>query len=257
MSALARLADPVRGAHLGTLAFQASAASHVGCVRKLNEDAWLDRSEVGLWAVADGVGGHAAGDVASREVIRSLDRVSDFASAFAFRRNVRNSLFHANAVLQRMAIREMLDAVGSTVVTLIAHGGHYACTWAGDSRAYLLRAGVLTRITTDHTLAQELLSTGRQSEQEARSIPNANVITRAVGARQTLELDGVYGRIEPGDRFLLCSDGLFSVLSDDEIRDHLGPRSAKDAVGHLIRAALDNEVADNVTCVVIDAAAMS
>ncbi|RYG31342.1 MAG: serine/threonine-protein phosphatase, partial [Burkholderiales bacterium] len=155
MSALARLADHVPRTHLGALAFRAGAASHVGCVRKINEDAWLDRSEVGLWAVADGVGGHAAGDVASSEVISALNRVSDFSSAFAFRRNVRNSLFQANAALQRMAIRELLDTVGSTVVALIAHGGHYACTWAGDSRAYLLRKDVLTRITTDHGLASE------------------------------------------------------------------------------------------------------
>lgn len=239
--------------HLGSLAFHASGKSDVGCVRKLNEDAWLDRSEVGLWAVADGMGGHAAGDVASQEVMQALAKVSDFSSAFAFRRSVRNALFWANATLQRMAIRDMLDTVGSTAVVLMAHGGHYACTWAGDSRAYLLRSGALSRITTDHSLAQELVSKGTLSEAEARSIPNANVITRAVGARRTLELDGVYGRIQGGDRFLLCSDGLFNVLADDEITAILGNGSADHAAQQLIQRALAGGAPDNVTCVVIDA----
>lgn len=254
MSAAARLAyPPAREAHLGALTFRASTASHVGCVRKINEDACIDRSDVGLWAVADGMGAHAAGDVASREVISALAAVSDFSSAFAFRRSVRNSLFSANAALQRLSMRDLRGTIGSTAVVLMAHGGHYACTWAGDSRAYLLRNGVLTRITTDHSLAQELVSQGALSESEARLIPNANVITRAVGARPTLELDGVYGRIEPNDRFLLCSDGLFCVAHDAVIRGGLAAGSTAQAAEVLLQIALAGGAPDNVTCVVVDA----
>lgn len=254
MLAAAHLVPVLHGAaHLGSLEFQSSARSHVGCVRKLNEDAWLDGSEDGLWAVADGMGGHAAGDVASQTVVEALGRVSDFSSAFAFRRGVRNALFWANAHLQRLAARDMLDTVGSTVVVLIAHGGHYACTWAGDSRAYLLRSGALTRITTDHSLAQEMVSTGRLSEAEARGIPNANVITRAVGARRTLELDGVFGSIQDGDRFLLCSDGLFNVLADADIADIMSSGCSDEACQRLIQQALNAGAPDNVTCLVIDA----
>jgi len=252
-AALQLISRPAAPPHLGPFVFGASARSHVGCVRKLNEDAWLDRSDVGLWAVADGMGGHAAGDVASREVIRHLAGVSDFSSAFAVRRNVRNALFAANAGLQRVALRDMLDTVGSTAVVLMAHGGHYACTWAGDSRAYLLRAGELTRITTDHSLAQQMISAGAVSETEVRTLPNANVITRAVGARATLELDGVYGRIQAGDRFLLCSDGLFNVLMDADLRRILQSDCSVSSADQLIAAALAGGASDNITCMVIDA----
>lgn len=243
--------------HLGPHAFRSHARSHVGCIRTLNEDAWLERSDLGLWAVADGMGGHAAGDVASQEVIRELERVSDFSSAFAFRRSVRNALFRANAVLQRMAMRELLDTVGSTAVVLMAYDGHYACTWAGDSRAYLLRSGVLKRITTDHSLATELVAQGRLSEMEARSMPQSSVITRAVGARHTLELDGVFGRIDQGDRFLLCSDGLCNTVTDADICRIVGAASLEAATSGLVDRALSRGAPDNVTCIVIDAGAQA
>lgn len=241
--------------HLGAYAFRSYAQSHVGCVRTLNEDACLERSADGLWAVADGMGGHAAGDIASQEVIRELARVSDFSSAFAFRRSVRNALFRANAVLQRIAMRELLDTVGSTAVVLMAYDGHYACTWAGDSRAYLLRSGVLKRITTDHSLAAELVATGRLSETEAGSMPHSGVITRAVGARPTLELDGVFGRIDQGDRFLLCSDGLCNAVPDTDICSIVGAASLQAATSGLVDRALSRGAPDNVTCVVIDVGA--
>ncbi len=239
--------------HPGSLKFRASGRSHAGCVRQHNEDAWLDRSQDGLWAVADGMGGHSAGDVASGEVIRALSEVTDVSSAFAFRRSVRNALFTANAALQRPPVRGRPNIVGSTAVVLMAHGSHYACTWAGDSRAYLMRSNNLTRITTDHSLAQELISKGVVSEAEARNIPNANVITRAVGARPTLELDGVYGAIHAGDRFLLCSDGLFNVLPEEELSRILSSGSPNETSCQLIEEALVAGAPDNATCVVVDA----
>jgi serine/threonine protein phosphatase PrpC len=141
---LAILSQPAAPAlHLRPYRFCSVALTHPGCVRKLNEDAILDRPDIGLWAVADGMGGHAAGDFASAAVVRHLDAISSINSAFDFRRAVRTALLSANHELQQKADDELLDAIGATVVTLMVHRGHYACIWAGDSRAYRLRHGRL------------------------------------------------------------------------------------------------------------------
>lgn len=251
MSALGKPVATV-ARHLAPFAFTSVAATHAGRVRHLNEDACLNHPDVGLWAVADGMGGHAAGDVASRLVIDELGAISDFSSAFAFRRAVRSALLNANGRLQLGD--DVLDLAGSTVVALIAHGGHYACIWAGDSRAYVLRRGRLERITRDHSLVQEMVDAGSLTAGEARLHRHRNIVTRAVGAAEVLELDGVYGRIEPGDRFLLCSDGLCTVLNDEDLRVNLSAPLAATAAQNLMRAALDGGAPDNVTHIVIDAA---
>lgn len=239
--------------HLRPFRFRSIAVTHPGCIRKLNEDASLDRPEAGLWAVADGMGGHAAGDVASATVARALEGVSDFTSAFSFRRAVREALMAANDDLQARANEHLLDAIGATVVALIAHGGHYACMWAGDSRAYLLRAGRLERITRDHSLVAELVTTGKLTEAEARNHKGANVVTRAIGAFPKLDLEGCYGAINPGDRFLLCSDGVAATLTDQDICTHLQITKISEAIGSLLRHCLHKGAPDNVTCVLIDA----
>ncbi len=240
------------GQHLWPFRFRSVAVTHPGCVRKLNEDACLDRPEVGLWAVADGMGGHAAGDVASETVIRVLRTVSDFGSPFSFRRAVREALTVANGELQARADAEFLDSIGSTVVTLMAHGGHYACMWAGDSRAYLLRGSRLERITRDHSLVADMVNGGALTETEARSHSAANVVTRAIGAFPSVDLEGCYGAINAGDRFLLCSDGLAAVLSDEDITKHIRAGPASGAISALLRSCLGNGAPDNVTCVLID-----
>jgi serine/threonine protein phosphatase Stp1 len=240
--------------HLGPHGFRSLAVTHPGCVRKLNEDSCLDRPDIGLWAVADGMGGHDAGNIASATVVNALERVTEFASAFAFRRAVRTALLEANADLQRKAEDELLDAIGSTVVALLAHRGYYACMWAGDSRAYVLRRGELERISRDHSLVQELVDAGALSASDAQRHKDAHVITRAVGARARLDLDGVYGRIEPGDRYLLCSDGL-GILPESEIEAQLRLPSLAAASSSLLRCALDRGAPDNVTFVLIEAAA--
>lgn len=241
--------------HLRPFRFRSIASTHPGMVRKLNEDACLDRPEVGLWAVADGMGGHDAGDLASETVIQSLAGVSAFDSAFAFRRGVRMALLAANEELRRKADEQMSGVIGSTVVTLIAHGGHYACMWAGDSRAYLLRDDRLERVTRDHSLVQEMISAGAIEESQIRFHPRANVVTRAVGADTRLDLDGVYGRIQPGDRFLLCSDGVGAVLTDGELEAHMRGSALQDAAGSLLRNCLARGAPDNVTLLLVEAAA--
>jgi serine/threonine protein phosphatase PrpC len=250
---LAILSQPAALAlHLRPYRFRSVALTHPGRVRKLNEDAILDRADIGLWAVADGMGGHAAGDFASAAVVRHLDAISSITSAFDFRRAVRTALLSANQELQEKADAELLDAIGATVVTLMVHRGHYACIWAGDSRAYRLRQGRLERLTRDHSLVQELVDAGSIQADEARTHANSNIVTRAVGASERLDLDGIHGSIEPGDRFLLCSDGL-DILSEDEIERASGIADLGVAAAGLMQQALNRGAPDNISLILVQA----
>lgn len=253
-SALHSREPSLSGPHLSPFRYESTAATHPGYRRKLNEDACLNRSDIGLWAVADGMGGHNAGEIASTLVIESLDRVSAFSSAFAFRQNVRMALLEANKQLQDRADQQFSNAIGATVVALLAHGSHYACIWAGDSRAYLLRGRQFRRITRDHSLVEELVAAGKLARDQVRAHGGAHIVTRAVGARPELELDGVFGSLCPGDRFLLCSDGL-GVLGEDVVAKLLADGDGRCAASALLRATLAAGAPDNVSVVVIDALA--
>jgi protein phosphatase/serine/threonine-protein phosphatase Stp1 len=138
--------------------------------------------------------------------------------------------------------------MATTLVALLARGGHYACLWAGDSRAYLLRDGKLMRLTRDHSLVQELVDQGLLAADQAESHPQANIITRAVGAQGELELDKISARIAPGDLFLLCSDGLFKALEEAEIASLLASGKGPEA---LLAAALARGARDNVTALAV------
>lgn len=233
---------------LGAFKFLSVSSTHVGRVRTLNEDAYLNRPDIGLWAVADGMGGHARGEVASAMVIESLNGMSRFSSAYAFRDSVTRAICGVNDELFAQAEDE---AMGSTVVTLLAHNGHYACLWAGDSRAYIYRNGAMRRLTRDHSLVQDMVEAGALSAEDARSHPRANIITRAVGARATLRLDDVSGAIEPGDRFLLCSDGLTGAVSERVIADTMRRAPLEWAAQSLIDHALAGGGSDNITAVLV------
>lgn len=228
--------------------FVSWAETHVGTVRKHNEDSLVDRSDLGLWAVADGAGGHARGDVASRMVAQALEGLPPNLTAGEMLAEVRSRMTEVNARLRASVTPPEISA--STIVVLIARGDHYACLWAGDSRAYLLRGGVMTQVTRDHSLVQEMVEAGAIKAEDAESHPNANVITRAVGSGDELELDKITDRLLPGDRFLLCSDGLCKTLPDpltaQLLADPDGPAD------RLIQATLEHRGRDNVTAVVID-----
>ena len=227
------------------------AATHPGAVRPRNEDALLDRPEIGLWAVADGAGGHGAGDVASAAIVAALGTIPAGLSAAELLAQVRLTLMNVHAGLQEEAARRGPGRIlASTVVVMLARGDHFAMLWAGDSRGYLLRGGALQRVTRDHSLVQELVDQGALREEEAESHPQANVITRAVGAQGELELDKISGRIMEGDRYLLCTDGLFKTIPEGEIAAMLcnggDPTSiVTEAVG---RGARDNVSAIAVDC---------
>lgn len=225
-------------------------ATHPGAVRPRNEDALLDRPDIGLWAVADGAGGHGAGDVASAAIIAALQQIPGGLSAAELLAQVRLRLAQVHVQLQEEAAqRGPGRIVASTVVVMLARGEHFAMLWAGDSRGYLLRGGVLTRVTRDHSLVQELVDQGTLREEEAEAHPQANVITRAVGAQGGLELDKVSGRIVVGDRYLLCTDGLFKALPETEICGMLA--GGGDAHG-IVAEAVSRGARDNVSAVAID-----
>lgn len=228
------------------------AQTHVGAVRKHNEDAYLCRPDLGLWVVADGAGGHQAGEVASGMIVAALDRLEPGLTAAELLprvRSVMNETHHA--LLHEAEQRGPRAVIASTVVILILRDDHFACLWAGDSRAYLLRRGELTQITRDHSLVQVLVDEGKLTPEAAEHHPQANVITRAVGADNVdLELDKVIGHIEAGDRFLLCSDGLSKTLPEAEIAALLGSPDGVPPPELLIAATLARKGNDNVTALV-------
>jgi serine/threonine protein phosphatase Stp1 len=237
--------------------FRAWAVTHPGTVRDHNEDVYVNRPDLGLWAVADGAGGHDAGEVASGLIATALDSIPPELSTEETLTQVRMRMAATHAALRERAARQGHGMIASTVVVLIARHGHFACLWAGDSRAYLLRDGTLARVTRDHSLVQELVDDGQITDAEAENHPRANVITRAVGSEADMvELDKVTDRLVDGDRFLLCSDGLSKELSDAEMLEILRVYDAEPAAERLVAAALVRNARDNVTAVVLEVFAL-
>jgi serine/threonine protein phosphatase Stp1 len=223
--------------------------SHPGTVRTRNEDAFVDRSDIGLWAVADGAGGHDAGDVASAAAVAALAAIPAGLSAAEVLAQVRLRLDEVHTELQRRAASSVNGAIAATtVVVLMARGDHFACLWAGDSRAYLLRDGAMSQVTHDHSLVQEMVESGMLAPDEAEGHPQANVITRAVGSQEALELDKVTGRLQPGDMLLLCTDGLFKALPESQIAQMLAAGSEPE---QLLERAIQAGARDNVTALVV------
>ncbi len=231
------------------------AITHSGAVRSYNEDAMVCRPETGLWAVADGAGGHHAGDVASGMIATALDGIPAALSAEECLGQVRLRLTAVHVAIRARALEQHGPGaiIASTVVVLLVRDGHFVCLWAGDSRAYLLRNSVMSQITRDHSLVQALVDSGALSEADAESHPQANVITRAVGADEpVLSLDKVTGQLMQGDRFLLCSDGLCKTLDAATIATLMADPA--DPANRLIDAALQSRARDNVTAVVVQPA---
>ena len=226
--------------------------SHKGLVRDGNEDAWLARPEIGLWAVADGMGGHERGDVASAAIVAALARLPPPADARAHLRGVEAALQAAHAELQALAARAE-TICGSTVAALLAFDRHYVVLWAGDSRIYRLRAGRLEQLTRDHSLVQAMVEAGELTPEAAASHPWRNRITRALGMPGLLELAGAPGELLAGDRFLLCTDGLTAHVGDAVLAGSLATADPGTAARALIDATLAVGATDNVTVVVLAA----
>jgi serine/threonine protein phosphatase PrpC len=226
--------------------------SEVGNVRKHNEDSGLDRPDVRLWAVADGMGGHSAGDLASQMIINSLNKLKPNESLSKHVDFVEHSILSVNNRLLELATANN-QTIGSTVVTLIGGAKHCVFLWAGDSRLYRLRGGTLDQLTTDHTQAQHYYERGLISRESAVDHPAGNMVTRAVGASAALFLDIDMAEIVPGDRFLLCSDGLNKHVSDPEIETAMTSGEPAEIVDDLVELTLSRGASDNVTVCVVDA----
>lgn len=234
------------------LRIDCAAASDVGRVRSINEDSYLTRPEVGFWLVADGMGGHDAGDLASQTLVHELSQVQPAASAPDLLAALEERLIRANAILrQESETRGDGAMIGSTLALLVIFENAYACVWSGDSRIYLIRRGIISQITRDHTEAQELIDHGTLTPSEAESWPRRNVITRAIGVFDEPELDMVQGRVEDGDIFIICSDGLTAHLADEEIRRFAVLRPPERAVEQLIATTLERGATDNVTVIAV------
>ncbi len=228
--------------------------SHVGMVRAINEDACLSMPELGLWAVADGMGGHEAGDIASQMIVEALQQTTQPHTWPEFLHSVRETLYRVNQSLREQSVQRYQNrTIGSTVVVLLAYENQCACLWAGDSRIYRLRNAQLEQLTRDHSHVQELVDQGLLAPAEAQRHPLANVITRAVGSAEDLQIDEVMHPLQAGDLFLLCSDGLNKAVPDEEITRLLehSNHNCQEAVKAFIHLALMRDASDNVTTVVV------
>ena len=236
-----------------TLALRFAARSHQGLLRTLNEDSVYAGPR--LLAVADGMGGHAAGEVASAVAIAALAPLDEDAPGPDLLATLRVAAHSANTHLHAMVEADgELHGMGTTLVAVLFAGSRLGLLHVGDSRAYLLRAGELTQITHDHTLVQVLVDEGRINEQEASSHPQRNVITRALDGRSDLELDLSVREVRSGDRYLLCSDGLTGpVGSLETLREALQLPDPQEAVDRLVQLALKGGGPDNITVIVADA----
>ena len=221
--------------------FRSAAASDVGLSRSINQDAFIERPEVGVWAVADGLGGHKSGEVASRMVCDAIAELAIDATFDGTIEAARDCLRQVNDQLLRSQDHAALsDRSASTVVVLLVRGGRSAVLWAGDSRVYRWRGGQLERMTRDHSVA------------DLEGHEGSNAVTRAVGVQPDLSVDLRQDTVRAGDRFLLCSDGLTKTLTEQQIASWLEKRHIRAAVEGLIGDTLDAGAPDNVTVLIVE-----
>jgi type VI secretion system protein ImpM len=223
------------------------AMTDTGKRRKHNEDSLLNKPEAGLWVVADGMGGHKAGDVASQMIISSLDKLSPIQPLESYIEAVEQCLQDVNSALQQLAAKEYSNyLIGSTVVALICEAQRGAFLWAGDSRLYRFRNRQLQQLTKDHCATDDYEAT-------VYSVKSSNIITRAVGAHEELELELGMTEIINGDIFLLSSDGLDKEMSFNEIEHIMKISNCQDIADTLVREVLARGARDNVTVIVVAA----
>lgn len=225
--------------------------THRGNRRRTNEDAVLSRARCRLWAVADGMGGHDAGDVASQSITAALGALDLSGPLSAQVDDVEDALLTVNDQLRLHASSQGNGTtIGSTVVTMIAGDDAAVVLWAGDSRLYRLRDDRLEQITRDHNPVSDLLDSGAVSEEEALAA-DTNIITRAVGGQPNLHLDVAVFDVQPRDTFLLCSDGLYRELSCDTLARELAADALDQAADRLLELCLAGAARDNVSLVIV------
>jgi len=226
------------------------AKTHEGRVRDHNEDSFCAREPQGLWAVADGMGGHEGGEWASAKLVEKLDALELPADFDAAREAVADTVRAANRAILVEAQRRGRQ-MGSTIVALLVQEQRFAVLWVGDSRAYRLRDGALAQLSRDHSQVQEMVDRGIMRAEDAIGHPMGHILSRAVGVRDEVQVDQVTGEVEAGDVFLLCSDGLHGYVDEKEIARLLARGSPERAADELVELTLANGAPDNVTVVAV------
>ena len=220
-----------------------------GCVRATNEDAFLTRDDVGLWVVADGMGGHSNGNLASAAIVEGLKRLelsSDFQTDIL---RIRSALARVNTLILKLAERSNTK-IGATTAALYTNASRYACLWAGDCRIYRMRDKQLAQLTRDHSPVQDLVDRGVVPASEARNHPMSHIVSRAIGVDSAVDPDLKIGEMSARDVFMLCSDGLTAVCTDDEIAAELCGVEGR-AARRLVELALSRGAPDNVTVLTV------
>ncbi len=235
-----------------SLSLRFAAGSHKGMIREGNEDSGYAGPR--LLAIADGMGGQAAGEVASSEVISTLVQLDDDVPGSDILTSLATAVQRANDQLRVMVEEDpQLEGMGTTLTALLWTGQRLGLVHVGDSRAYLLRDGVLTQITQDHTWVQRLVDEGRITEEEATTHPQRSLLMRALGSGDHVEPDLSIREVRSGDRYLICSDGLSGVVSHQTMEETLASyQGPQETIQELIQLALRGGGPDNITCIVAD-----
>jgi protein phosphatase len=242
------MTDPIR-----SFRFEHGKGTDVGQVRNINEDSLLALDDAAIWLVADGMGGHAAGDFASQTIVDHMETLGVPASREDMKQRFVQRLTEANRRIMSHASELGRGSIGTTVAALMVFDNTFACFWSGDSRVYRMREGVLNRVSKDHTEVQALIDAGTISVEDAASWPRKNVITRAIGVSDPPAFEVLEGRVADGDLFLICSDGLTEYFADSEIEKVLSqPSDDLDALSRwFVNTAVERGGKDNVTVVVM------
>jgi serine/threonine protein phosphatase PrpC len=214
-------------------------------VREYNEDACIELPGTGIWAVADGMGGHDDGAYASKLVVEALAQIGSHTRLSDLVNDVEDKLCEVHAKLVNKA--EVDKIVGSTVATMLIKQQYSVFLWVGDSRVYRFRDNKLEQITQDHSYVEELIAQGSLSRNEAERHPDANVITRAVGAGEELYLDARLEEVRCSDIFLICSDGLYKEVCNEEISEVMRTANCQQICDELLELVLERGAQDNVT----------
>jgi serine/threonine protein phosphatase PrpC len=225
----------------------AAAATDIGLVREGNEDSYL--TEEPLFAVADGMGGHRGGEVASQLAVETLEKLFKKGAG-----DLPDQVQEANRVVfERSVVDEKVAGMGTTLTAALVEGDRVRLAHVGDSRAYLLRDGDLRRLTEDHTLVHRMVTEGEISQEEAETHPQRSVLTRALGVETVVDVDDDTVQVRPGDRLLLCTDGLTSMVSEQAIEKVLrAVPDPQEAAERLVQIANEGGGTDNTTVVVLD-----
>lgn len=235
------------------MVWETCALTDEGKRRSHNEDSILSLPDVGIFVVADGMGGHAAGDVASKMVCDAVAKMDTAGTLPMLVDRFDDTLIETNVSIRKHSDEHFEGkTMGCTLIAMLAHGNVGVCLWAGDSRLYRVRDGEMCQISRDHDPLEELVESGQITPEQADEHPDSSVITRAVGGQPDLCLDIIAFDIEPDDVFMLCSDGLYREVLRDEIHQILGNEQPSDETAkRLMDLSLARGARDNVSVIVV------